>query len=235
MKKTIQFQEENYHSFQKGLNDFVEIFKDTTNELSKQGIEGYSYENLKQGNFLQIFESYHKKQQLKNDVTKNMIYEKFIDLYGYNTSELSHLEQKFQSFLNREYSFYSINNSFYNYCKTNYRHNTKLKQFLENAPNIKTYKVFDFVNIKGNNIKIDVPKELFTVYATNQRQLETINNIKEFVKVAKKLQMTSKDILEPLAKYLNYKQGGFLISGSKGLSEDLNTIDFDYNKILMTQ
>ncbi|MBP0903559.1 hypothetical protein ACFSKN_01540 [Mariniflexile gromovii] len=235
MRTRLEFQKERYELFNKNMNDFASIFCDVIKELGKQGIDGYSFEELKEGNFQKLFEDYHKNQQLKNEVTKNMIYEKYLDLYGYNDAELKKLETNYKRYLDREFSFYLINDSFYEYCKNNFKQNPLLKSFLENAPEIKIFKIFDFVNIKGNNIKIDVPEELFTLYATSHKQLETMKNIKEFVRVAKKLEMTSNDILEPLVKYLNHKDGSFFINGTKGLSDDLNTINFNYHKILTIQ
>lgn len=235
MKRVLEFQEDNYNQFINSLNGFKEIFKDTIIELNKQGIGGYTFEDLKQGNFKQLFIDFHKSQQAKNNVTKNMIFDKYLELYGYNSTKLGELETNYKTYLEKEFIFYSLNNSFYSYCHNHLHRDYRIKAFLENAPKTKVFKIFDFVSVKGNDIKFDVSKELFTVYATNQKQLETIENVKEFVRIAKRLEMTSHDILKPLVKYLNHKESSFHINGNKGLSEDLKIINFDYNKILMIE
>lgn len=232
MKKELKFQEERYYAFEKQLNGFADILVSALNELEKQGVTGYNCEKLKQGNFLEIFENYHKKQKLKNDVTKNMIYEKFLDLYGYNNIELQKLQNTYISYLNRDFEFYAVNNSFYNYCKTVYRQNPTLKHFVEKSPTINRYKVFDFVSVRGNNIKVSIPKELFTIYATNQNQLNIISDIMNFVALAKRLDLNYKSVYEPLKKYLIDNSNTFSSNNKLGLERDMETINFDYNKIL---
>lgn len=235
MKKELKFQEERYKAFEKQLSGFTDILISALNELEKQGVAGYNCEKLKQGNFLEIFENYHKKQQFKNDVTKNMIYEKFLDLYGYNNIELQKLQNTYTSYLNRDFSFYEVNNSFYEYCKMVYKQNPSLKPFVERAPAVKSYKVFDFVNIKGNGIKISIPKKLFTIYATNQKQLDIIRDISNLVSIAKRLRLDHRSINDSLKKYLVETSSAFLSNQKRGLDKDMSTINFDYNKILKIQ
>lgn len=235
MKKVLEFQEENYNAFNKQLNGFADLLRTALAELEKQGVTGYNCEKVKQGNFLQIFEDYHRKQQLKSQVTKNMIYEKFLELYGYNTIKLLKIQTSYLSYLNKDFSFHLINNSFYNYCKTFYNQKPALKSFVENAPDVNKYRIFDFVSVKGDNIEISTPKELFTIYATNRNQLNVIQDVISFVSIAKRLGLDYSSVNAPLKKYLLDSSDSFMSNKQLGLSRDMNSINFDYNKILTIQ
>lgn len=235
MKKELEFQEEHYNNFKQQIKKFTELLASAVTELEKQGVTGYNCEKLKNGSFLQVFEEYHKKQQLKSQITKNMLYEKFLDLYGYDIVELQKLQNSYLSYLNRDYSFYPINNSFYSYCKAFYKQNPTLKPFIEKAPTMSIYKVFDFVSIKGNDIKISIPKELFTIYATNQKQLDTIKDVSIFISKARRLKLSHSSICDLLKNYLTESPKAFFSNKKQGLDKDMETINFDYNKILKIQ
>lgn len=237
MKTELNFQEDKHNEFVKMLEKFTAVLPAAMEELKSQGVtEGnLTLEKIKGGEFTKYFENFHKTQQMKNPLTVNMIPEKYLDLYGYNSKKLEALENEYKNYLDAEYSFFEINNSFYTYAQNFIRSNPHLQTFVDNAPSKKTFGVFDFVKVQGNKIEINVPKEYFILYATNKTQLTTIQNVKDFVGIAKKLEMTSKDIIKPLIKYLDHKEPIFSIPGSVGLSEDLEVIKFDYHKILTIQ
>ena len=227
MRKKMYYQEKERSEFIKKLEGAFDVLWKAKNELNKQGIPNITCEKIKNGNFQDYFEKYHKIQ-----ITKNMVYEKFLELYGYNTDELSNIEASFKSYLRKEYAFYEINNSFYTHSQTFWRQIVGLKEYADNPPKLKVFKLFDFLTVKGNDFTIDVPKELFTLYATNKKQLETMDLVKEYVGVAKKLNLAAESIVEPLSNYLDVRKGGWGSINKEGISKDLVVINFDYNKIL---
>ncbi|WP_289644335.1 hypothetical protein [Maribacter aestuarii] len=232
MRKKMYYQEKERNDFIKKLEGAFDVLWKAKNELNEQGIPKITCEDIRDGNFQAYFEKYHKNEQSKSQITKNIIYGKYLELYGYNTEELSKLESSYKSYLNKEHSFYAINHSFYNYCETFWRQIAGLKEYADNPPKKKVFKLFDFMTIKGNDFTLDVPKELFTLYATNKKQLETMELVKEYVGVAKKLNLAAESIVEPLSSYLDVRKGGWGSVNNVGISEDLDRIDFDYNKIL---
>jgi len=234
MKQILNYNEEHHLRFKEGLNVVIEKLTIAANELKKQGADKYSLEDLKDGNFQKAFEDYHKAEKMKNDLTKGMVFEKYLELFGHTNTELIKLEHEYKGYLNAEYSYYIRNHSFYEHCKGRSYLNPDLKVFEESAPQKKTYKLFDFIKIKGNTVTVDVSKELFTLYSTNKKQLEIMEDVKQYINAAKKLELTASDISEPLKKYLIYNTNNFRFRGSSkvGLSDDLSEINFDYNKIL---
>lgn len=232
MKKKLEFKEIDHEQFLLTQKKFIELLENVSNELEVQKVEGYKLEDLKDGNLVQIFDQYHRERQSENNITKNMIYEKYLELYGYDSSNLKRFETEVISYLNREFEFYEMNNSFYKYCKTAVNRNYKLKKFVDNAPKILTYNIFSFVTIKGNDYEIEVPKELFTIYSTNKKQIDTMNKVRNFVFAAKELKLTYDEIIGLLQGYVENNSKNYFKYERKGLSNDLETINFDFNKIL---
>jgi hypothetical protein len=105
----------------------------------------------------------------------------------------------------------------------------------ESSPPIKSYQVYEFVIVKGNSIKIIVPKELFSLYATNEKQIETINDIMKFVELARKLNLSHSDIEKSIKEYLYFESNSFLQTRKQGLSKNLETVNFNFNHILTIQ
>ena len=218
MKQLLFYDRQKQANFEEGIKSAFNLLKDAITELKNQGVAGYTCEDLKDGEFVQTFNNFHKKQQLKSSVTKNMLFDKFLELYGYNSELLSKLENTYKCSINSEYFFYSFNHQFYDYCETMYGYNSNLKSFLNNAPKKKSYKVFNFLTIKGNNCQISVPKDLFTLYATNDKQLKIMDNVKSYVQLAKDLEIDYQDVLKPIEKYLNHRTGSWGIEDKIGLS-----------------
>ncbi|MCK0190657.1 hypothetical protein [Arenibacter sp. F20364] len=235
MKQLLFYDRQKQANFEEGIRSAFNLLKDSITELKNQGVAGYTCEDLKDGEFVQTFNNFHKKQQLKSSVTKNMLFDKFLELYGYNSELLAKLENTYKSRIKSEYFFYSFNHQFYDYCETMYGYHSNLKSFLNNAPKKKSYKVFNFLTIKGNNCQISVPKELFTLYSTNDKQLKIMENVKSYVQLSKELNIEYKDVLKPIEKYLDHKISNWAGVNRLGLSQDLNEVNFDYNKILTIQ
>ena len=216
-----------YNELINSLSTVKNILDDAKTELKNQRVStAINYESLKGGNFVEIFLNYHK-QELQNDPAKPT-FEKYLDYRGLTDERLQKIENTFKGWLNFSIELYKYNNKFYTYCE-NRKRDPKYSNLLSKAPIKKTYYLFDFITIKKDSFKIQVPEEPFNVYI-NDTQLKFIENVKKFVEVSKSLNLDYKYIKEPIEPYL-LKSNRFN-NNKIGLSRDLKEINFDYNNIL---
>jgi len=217
-KIILEYNEKSHPNFENHFQGVSVIFNDTITEFKKLNVDTkLSFEDLKQGDFIKIFHKYHESQHKK--FYKAFLYDKYIENCGLDTTHLQELEDRYKVFLNGKFDFYKLNNSFYSYSK----HRTRdfvFAEIMKSAPTIKTYTLFDFVKISKDKIIVNVPKELFMLYAENKKQIVLIEDIKNYVQASRALNIERKHILEPINKFV------------KDLSTDLETIEFNYNSIL---
>lgn len=235
MKQKLVFEKDSYDAF-KGVIDYVaEMLPAAMKELKNHGVNGgrgLTYEKLKDGNFVENFHTYHKGEQQKSNITKKMLYDKFLDLYGYNTDQLQELERNYKSGLSREFKLYTYNDSFFKYCEVHVYQNPQLKRFLNKGVQ-KVYRFFDFVTIKGNNISINIPEEPFTIYSTSPRQIATMERVKAYVENCSWLGIEYSKVHDPIQQYLTKRNTfGQGPKGQIGLSSDFKELNFNYNNIL---
>ena len=234
-KTILNYDKDAHELYTKSITVFVDTLKGAKDELKKQGVNIPNLESLKGCNFIEAFDNYHKAQKQKSTITKNMLYDKYLDLYGYNKTKLEQLESKCTGFLKRDYQFYEKNHSFYYHCELASSRNPILKKIHDCAPKKKSFVISDFVKINGNKITINVPKELFTLFTTNKKQEVVIEEVNQFLDLAEKLKLNYKDIASSLNSYLVDERNNWGLPIQKGLSEDFKIINFDYNKILQIQ
>ncbi|WP_282074494.1 hypothetical protein [Maribacter aquivivus] len=232
MKDLLFHDEEKQKKFEEGIKATFIILEDALKELQNQGVQGLNCEKLKGGKFVDAFENFHKEQQAKSNITKPMLFDKYLELYGYKSEQIAKLEDDYNRRIGVVYSFYGINDAFYKSCKALSGYQSKLKQFFNKAPRLISYSVFDFLTVRGNTCQIEVSKELFTLYATNDKQLNVMGKVKSYVQLAKELDIEYKDVLKPIEKYLDHKIDPLIGVNKRGLSHDMKQINFDYNKIL---
>lgn len=232
MKQLLFYEEQKQKNHEDVIKSIFNVLLEASKELKKNGVHGFTCEKLKDGNFVKIFNDYHKQQLAKSPITKEMILEKYLELYGYNSKLLTKLENTYKTGINQEFLFYSFNHGFYKHCEVMYGYDSSLKAFLKDAPRKKSYKVFDFLTIKGDTCEISVPKELFSLYSTNGSQLKIMEKVKAYVQLSKELNIEYNDVLKPIEKYLDHKMNTWAGVNRKGLSQDLNEVNFDYFKIL---
>ncbi|MDO6736499.1 hypothetical protein [Wenyingzhuangia sp. 2_MG-2023] len=216
-----------YNNLINSLSTVKNILDDAKTELKKQRVSiPLNYESLKEGNFVEIFLNYHK-QELQNDPAKPT-FEKYLDYRGLTDVSLQKLENTYKGWLNFKKDFYKYNNAFYFFCEYR-KQDPKYGNLLSKAPAKKTYCLFDFITIKKDNFKIQVPEDPFNVYVNNT-QLKFIDNVKKFVEVSKSLNLDYKYIKAPIEPYL--LKSDMYNTNQVGLSRDLNEINFDYSNIL---
>ena len=231
MQKILFYQEKEHRQFEKNLHTTIDTLKEAQKELRKQGVKGMSLEILKHGNFLEIFEEFYRKQQGKNFITKNMVYDKYLELYGYTTEELEKIEKVYKAEISRTYTFYKNNDSFYKYCSSHRNQDVKIKEHFKKAPSTKDYEVFDFLTINDNNCSLDVPKSLFTLYSSSNKPFQIIENVKSFISISKEMELEYNQVLEPIKKFIRHYPN----TGVIGLSRNFSEVTFDYEKLLIYQ
>jgi len=221
MKKLLQYNKKAHESFKNNTIGYVvDTLKQAQTELKAQGIEtSFTMEQLSKGNFTDLFTTHHENECKKQN--SKFILSKYLELCGFNNKILLELEDTFKRLINKEYEFYNINDSFYKHCEWQQETNRKFKEAMKKAPKLKTYKVFDFLTIKGNDYTINVSDEFYKVYAVNTTQVETINNIDAYVTSCKNLGLDYNTTLKPIEKYI------------KNLERDLSKYELNFDNILV--
>lgn len=227
MATQIDSYTDQYNDFINYLTDVKNILDEVKNEFNKQSVHlNLTYEDLKAGNFVEIFEKYHKSERDKDQ--KVPVFEKYLEYYGLKSDKLLALEKRYNIWLEYKTSLYNTNDRFYSFYERNRKTDSNYNEIMARAPKKTNYTLFDFVIIKKDSLSIIVPKEPFNVYATS-KQKEVIKTVKEYVSLAKKLNVEHERIEPSIRKYLN-KRGG--LNKKPGLTKDLTEINFDYNYIL---
>jgi len=227
----IGFKEDSYNSKIEFINTAAQIFFDAEKELENQKAKDIKAESLTNGNFVKALHEYHKSQYEKSSYKNDGIsFEKFLNLLEVNTSELEKLEERFKAYQSRTIDLYEVNTDFYQYCELNKMSNHKLKAALEKAPTKKSYSVFDLFEIKGNKVKIDLPRKPFEIHAMDKTQIQLMHDVTDFISKAKALELKYNEVNPLIKKYLRPLNPRF--GDTPGLSTDLNTIVFDYQKVL---
>ena len=220
-KHILDYNETSHHNLEHHFQSVLTIFNETLTEFEKLKVDTkLSFEDLKRGNFIEIFSEYHQNKHLK--FYKDFQYNKYIEFCGLDTTRLQELENRYKVLLNGKFDFYKYNNSFYSYCE----HRTRdllFAEIMKNAPIINTYTMFDFVKISKSKITVDVPKGLFTLQTTSKKQVQLIADIKKYVEISKNLNIDYKLVKDAVSKYV------------KNISTDLTSIEWNYNLILTVQ
>ena len=221
MKQQLDYNKKGHESFKNNTIGYVvDILKKVQTELKDQGVETtFTLEQLSKGNFSELFSTYHAKECRKQN--SKFILSKYLDLCGFNNKILLELEDTYKRLINKKHEFYSINDSFYKHCEWQQGTNRKFKEALKTAPKKTSYKVFDFLNIKGNEYTINVSEEFYKIYAVNTNQVETINNIDAYIIACKNLELDYNTTLKPIEKYI------------KNLERDLSKYELNFDNILV--
>ncbi|MDQ7917130.1 hypothetical protein RBU60_06045 [Mesonia sp. MT50] len=238
IKKKLEFNQSEHKREEDGILEVGNILIDAQNELSKLKVK-CEPKDLIQGNFLDEFHNHHRKahNQQKEGFVKMLSYEKYIEMLEFDVTELEKLEEIYNARAFSQREFYAYNTKFYQYCKNNASRNPSLKEYLDDAPKKVSFKPVDLLVFKNGNIEVNLDTELFTTYASNDKQLEMMNDIKQFVKLGKKMDLAYKDVYTPIKHYL-YDESNLFHghqTGKQGLTRDLNEVNFNYNKILTIQ
>jgi hypothetical protein len=219
--------QQSFERYQNQIITYSEIYIQASKELIKLDVKGYKAQNLTNGGFVALFHDHHKQEHQKIEwANLGIRYEKYLNLKELELGKLEALEAEHETIRNLEIELYATNNSFFTYAESQTR-NTLYQEAMKLSPEKLTYKVFDFLSFKGNTAKVDIPKKPFEIHALNKLQIDLLQNISDYVDASRKLGLKYSDVLKVIENYVKFSEGR-----PTGLSFDLKTVEFSFNKIL---
>ena len=219
-----------FERYQNQMINFGAVYTNAAKELINLDVKGYKAENLINGGFVALFHDHHKNEHAQPEWARLKIgYEKYLNLKEFDDlNKLEALEAEHESIKNLEIELYQINHSFFIYAENRASRDSSYQKALTFAPEKKVYRLFDdLLSFKENTAKINIPKEPFSVHALNKAQIDLLQNISDYVDASRKLGLKYSDVLKVIENYVKFSEGR-----PTGLSYDLKTIEFSYNKIL---
>ncbi|SFC61699.1 hypothetical protein SAMN04489722_1031 [Algibacter lectus] len=220
-KQLLYYNQQAHENFKiNTVRYIVDILHDIKKELENQKVDTskFTLEYLAQNKPSEIFKAFYTAKRNKAD--KDFDYDSYLSNFNVNDKKLKELEELYTNLVNKTHKFYPINNDFYLTCDALYARNSKMEKALIKAPSKKVYSIDDFLKIRGNDYTIDVPKELYILYATNKNQLETIKNIDNYITACRNLNLDYKTAMAPVKEFVN------------SMDQDLKSYELNYNEIL---
>jgi len=219
--------QQSFERYQNQMIVYGEVYTNASKELVNLDVKGYKAENLINGGFLEKFHQYHKAEHAQPEWERLKIsYLKYLYLKELNVEKLEALEAEHERILALEFKLYETNDSFFRMAENRTR-DTSYLEAMKLAPEKKVYKVFDFLSLKGNTAKVDIPKKPFEIHALNKAQIDLLQDVSDYVNASSKLGLEYRDVLKVVENYVKWKDGRPV-----GLSFDLKKIEFSYNQIL---
>ena len=216
-----------FERYQNQMINFGAVYTNAAKELINLDVKGYKAENLINGGFVALFHDHHKNEHAQPEWARLKIsYEKYLNLKEIDFSKLEALQAEHERIVELEFKLYETNNSFFTYA-SNQTRNTLYIEAMKLAPEKKVYKVFDFLSFKGNTVKVDLPIKPFEIHALKKSQIDLLQDVSDYVNASSKLGLEYRDVLKVVKVYIKWTDGR-----PTGLSHDLKTIEFSYNKIL---
>ena len=105
---------------------------------------------------------------------------------------------------------------------------------MEKAPKKQSFQISKLYNIKNDKVIISLNKESFNIYAFNKEQIQLMYDITDYIKAAKVIELTYKDVWPYIEKYLydDFVKLPQHQTGEHGLSQNLEKVVFSFNKVL---
>ena len=219
--------QQSFERYQNQIITYSEIYIQASKELIKLDVKGYKAQNLTNGGFVALFHDHHKQVHSQPEwANLGIRYEKYLELKEFDLTKLQELEAEHERIIELKFELYETNDNFFSFAENRTR-DTSYQKALTFAPEKLTYKVFDFLSFKGNTAKVDMPKKPFEVHALNKLQIDLLQDVSDYVAASSKLGLEYRDVLKVVEVYIKWTDGR-----PTGLSYDLKTIEFSYNKIL---
>jgi len=219
--------QKSFERYQNQMIEFGEVYIQVSKELARLDVKSCKAESLTNGGFLEKFHQYHKAEWAQPEWERLKIsYLKYLYLKELNVEKLEALEAEHERIIGLEFKLYETNDSFFRMAENRTR-DTSYLEAMKLAPEKKVYKVFDFLSFKGNTAKVDIPKKPFEIHALNKAQIDLLQDVSDYVNASSKLGLEYRDVLKVVEDYVKWTDGH-----PSGLSYDLKTIEFSYNKIL---
>lgn len=184
MTKQLLHHDEDYQQrFIKKIEAIPELLVAVKNELTAQKVDHkLKLSDLKDGNFVTIFEDYQKKKMQQRIPEAD--FEQWLILCNIDTDKLTELENRYKKLLDNKHYFYTQNHDYW-FSKETYEKNFERVPHPE-APTKKEYCIDDFLTISKDNFKVAVSPDLFKLYLTNEAQLKAMGIVTAQVKLCKR-------------------------------------------------
>jgi hypothetical protein len=220
--------QQSFERYQNQMITYSEIYIQASKELIKLAVKGCKAENLTNGGFVALFHDHHKQVHSQPEwANLGIRYEKYLELKEFDLTKLQELEAEHERIIELKFELYETNDSFFSFSENRASRDSSYQKALTFAPEKLTYKVFDFLSFKGNTAKVDIPKKPFEVHALNKLQIDLLQDVSDYVAASSKLGLEYRDVLKVVEVYIKWTDWR-----PTGLSYDLKTIEFSYNKIL---
>ena len=220
--------QQSFERYQNQIITYSEIYIQASKELIKLDVKGYKAQNLTNGGFVALFHDHHKQVHSQPEwANLGIRYEKYLELKEFDLTKLQELEAEHERIIELKFELYETNDSFFSFSENRASRDSSYQKALTFAPEKKVYKVFDFLSFKGNTAKVDIPKKPFEVHALNKLQIDLLQDVSDYVAASSKLGLEYRDVLKVVEVYIKWTDWR-----PTGLSYDLKTIEFSYNKIL---
>jgi hypothetical protein len=220
--------QQSFERYQNQMITYSEIYIQASKELIKLAVKGCKAENLTNGGFVALFHDHHKQVHSQPEwANLGIRYEKYLELKEFDLTKLQELEAEHERIIELKFELYETNDSFFSFSENRASRDSSYQKALTFAPEKLTYKVFDFLSFKGNTAKVKIPKKPFEVHALNKLQIDLLQDVSDYVAASSKLGLEYRDVLKVVEVYIKWTDWR-----PTGLSYDLKTIEFSYNKIL---
>ncbi|WP_040282479.1 hypothetical protein [Psychroserpens damuponensis] len=215
-KQLLQYDEAYEDRFIKRIQAAPELLEAVKSELTAQKVDHkLKLSDLKDGNFVTIFEDYQKKKMQQRIPEAD--FEQWLILCNIDTDKLTELETRYKKLLDIKHYFYSQNHSYWESKETYNKGFDKISH--PEAPKKKEYNLDDFLKISKDSYKLNIDSELFKLYLTNEKQAEAMEVVTDQVKLCKRKNDKPADTI---------RVAGELV---KDIDADYN-ITWNYNAIL---
>ena len=207
--KILSFDKEMYNGYITSIRSHALKLVEAAEVMHELGLPKVTPNTLLGGEFVVRVLEFYKKEWSSNIAFKHVSFDKYLEFIELNYSKLEELENEYNSMKNHSYVFYRQNDLFYSFCEH------RFKEGLVNAPEKDTLKVSDLFVLKGTTVDVNLSEEYFKLYATNDRQLEKIKDIDDFVNSSRKMgadYKTIKDVLKSWLLDLNYNLEQYTIN-----------------------
>tara|TARA_R110000744_G_scaffold380502_1_gene501519 strand:+ start:4742 stop:5404 length:663 start_codon:yes stop_codon:yes gene_type:complete len=195
-KKLIHFYKESYQASISSIKTHAQILIDAAKEMEKLGLPKINPNNLRDGFFVQRVLDFYKQEWKNNPAFEKVYFEKYLDLISLDYSKVTELEIQYNASKNGVLKFYKTNHKFYAYWDGSPR-----KGNLSFVSKV-SFSIEKLYNIEGGKITVNLDEEYYKLYSTSNKQLDRIEDINNFIKAAKELNVDFKLVKSGLGSLL---------------------------------
>tara|TARA_R110002049_G_scaffold306318_2_gene504600 strand:- start:1938 stop:2597 length:660 start_codon:yes stop_codon:yes gene_type:complete len=215
MKKLLKFDEDAYNSNVSLIKKTYDVLKDASQELKRHGVET-SPRSLMDGKVYERALKFYEKKYQNSPFFGEINLEKYLQFTDVNISSLKFTEQKIQNQLAIVLKYYPENHEYYSFYE--HRREPEIHRMAGKKVELKIKDLFKWVN--DDTIEVKLEKKFFELRATNNKQLEKIAAIKQFIVASKKMEIEYEIVKKACNKWI------------KSLAYDLSDYEVNYMEIV---